>query len=746
MTRLTSDSRRRFLKRSGFLALGFTIPLLDVHPQQAASADKPRLPGDLQVNRTLSAWIRIQSEDQSVLLMVGKVELGQGILTAVVQVCADELDVEMARVKVVSGDTALVPNEGTTAGSFSMPNCATAVRQAAAEVRAILLDLAQVRLGQPSSGLSVRDGLVQTVSGATISYWDLLVGESLQREATGRVKTKPIGEHRLVGRSVHRLDLTPKILGQAMFVQELRPKGMVFGHIVRPPTYGARLIAADTAAITRMPGVIKVLRDGSFLGVIAIREGQAQAAALALQQTCQWQVPRELPGTEGMPDWLLKTKPDRIIETKKQVRSTPGQVTRTVEASYYRPYHMHASIGTSAALATLGADGVLTVQTHSQSVFETGEAIAKMLGMPLARVRMQHVQGSGCYGHNMADDAAADAALLAVAVPGTPVRLQYTREQEHLWEPYGSAMLIKTRAGLDAQGNVLDWDLTIWSTPHGTRPGGQPGNLLSARYLEKPFSIPKPQNGGAPNFAADRNGIALYDFPGHNVLTHFITEMPLRVSSTRGLGAYANVFAIESFMDELAHSVGADPVAYRLRFLKDERARDAIVRAAEKFGWSQWQKSPGRGRGIGFAKYKNIAGYCAVALEVEVNRQSGRIRVLRAVASADSGHIVNPDGVSNQIEGGLIQSLSWTLKEEVQMDDTQVLSQDWSSYPILTFSEVPPVEVVLIDRPGQPFLGTGEASQGPTGAALANAVFDATGVRFRRLPLTPDRVLQGLRA
>ena len=745
MTRLTSDSRRRFLKRSGFLALGFTIPLLDVHSQQTASADKPRLPGDLQVNRTLSAWIRIQSEDQSVLLMVGKVELGQGILTAVVQVCADELDVEMARVKVVSGDTALVPNEGTTAGSFSMPNCATAVRQAAAEVRAILLDLAQVRLGQPSSGLSVRDGLVQTVSGATTSYWDLLVGESLQREATGRVKTKPIGEHRLVGRSVHRLDLTPKILGQAMFVQELRPKGMVFGHIVRPPTYGARLIAADTAAITRMPGVIKVLRDGSFLGVIAIREGQAQAAALALQQTCQWQVPRELPGTEGMADWLLKTKPDRIIETKKQVRSTPGQVTRTVEASYYRPYHMHASIGTSAALATLGADGVLTVQTHSQSVFETGEAIAKMLGMPLARVRMQHVQGSGCYGHNMADDAAADAALLAVSVPGTPVRLQYTREQEHLWEPYGSAMLIKTRAGLDAQGNVLDWDLTIWSTPHGTRPGGQPGNLLSARYLEKPFSIPKPQNGGAPNFAADRNGIALYDFPGHNVLTHFITEMPLRVSSTRGLGAYANVFAIESFMDELAHSVGADPVAYRLRFLKDERARDAIVRAAEKFGWSQWQKSPGRGRGIGFAKYKNIAGYCAVALEVEVNRQSGRIRVLRAVASADSGHIVNPDGVSNQIEGGLIQSLSWTLKEEVQMDDTQVLSQDWSSYPILTFSEVPPVEVVLIDRPGQPFLGTGEASQGPTGAALANAVFDATGVRFRRLPLTPDRVLQGLR-
>jgi CO/xanthine dehydrogenase Mo-binding subunit len=236
----------------------------------------------------------------------------------------------------------------------------------------------------------------------------------------------------------------------------------------------------------------------------------------------------------------------------------------------------------------------------------------------------------------------------------------------------------------------------------------------------------------------------LYDFPGHNVTTNFITEMPLRVSSTRGLGAYANIFAIESFMDELAHATGVDPVAYRLRFLKDERARDAIVKAADQFGWSKWRKTPGRGRGIGFAKYKNIAGYCAVALEVEVNRQNGRIRVLRAVASTDCGQMVNPDGISNQIEGGLIQSLSWTLKEEVQMDNTRILSRDWNSYPILTFSEVPPVEVVLIDRPGQPFLGAGEASQGPTGAALANAVFDATGVRFRTLPLTPDRVLQAL--
>ena len=741
-------SRRQFLKSAGVLTLSFGIPLMDVHSQSAVAQDKPRLAGDLQIHRKLNAWIRIDSATQMVELRIGKVELGQGILTAVAQVCADELDVDFAKIKLISGDTALVPDEGVTAGSFSMPYCATAVQAASAEVRAILLGLAENKLNQPAAQLKVQNGVIRSGNGAQISYWELVIGESLNREATGLVKPKLISEHRYIGRSVPRPDIQAKVLGEAIFVQELRPKGMLFGQVVRPPNHSARLQSVNLSRVEKMPGVVKVVRNGSFLGVIAKREAQAQAAAQALQSNCEWQVPQNLPGTQEMQAWLLQTKPDVIIPTKKQTRANSASantpVARVVEAQYYRPYHMHGSIGTSAAMATLGADGVLTVQTHSQSVFQTGEAIAKMLGLPLDKVRMQHTQGSGCYGHNMADDAAADAALLAMQVPGQPVRLQYSREQEHAWEPYGSAMVMKTKASLDAQGNVLDWDYTLWSTPHGTRPSGQPGNLLSAAYLEKPFAMPKPVNGGGPNYAADRNAIALYDFPGHNVTTHFITEMPLRVSSTRGLGAYANIFAIESFIDELAHATGADPVDYRLRFLKDERARDVIVKAAEKFAWSQWRKTPGRGRGIGFAKYKNIAGYCAVALEVEVNRQNGRIRVLRAVASADCGHMVNPDGVSNQIEGGLIQSLSWTLKEEVQMDKTRVLSRDWNSYPILTFSEVPPVDIVLIDRPGQPFLGTGEASQGPTGAALANAVFDATGVRLRTLPLTPDRVLQAL--
>jgi len=734
-------SRRGFLKTTGYLSLAFAIPLENALSQ--AGATQPRLPGDLNNNRKLSAWLRINA-NQTVTLMVGKVELGQGILTAVTQVCADELDIDIARVQVISGDTALVPDEGVTAGSFSMPNCATAVQFASAEVRSILLGLAADKLKQPLTALSVRDGKISAQNDTHVTYWDLVVGAALDREATGLVKPKSAEQHRYIGQSVPRTDLPAKILGDAVFVQEHRPTGMLFGHLVRPPTYAAKLLSVNLSAAQKMPGVVKVVRDGSFLGVIAQREEQAVAAANTLNASAKWQVEKKLPTHEGIFDWLRQTKPNRIIETKVQPRTGGEAPAKTIEATYYRPYHMHASIGTSAAIATMGADGVMLIQTHSQSVFETSLAIAKMLGLEPSKVRCQHMQGAGCYGHNMADDAAADAALLAMAVPGKPVHFQYTREQEHKWEPYGSAMVIQTKAGVDANGHVLDWDLQIWSTPHGTRPSGEPGNLLSARYLEKPFTQPLPINGGPPNFAADRNGIALYDFAGHQVRTHFITDMPLRVSSTRGLGAYGNVFAIESFMDELALAANMDPLTYRLRFLKDERARDTLQKAADKFGWNSWKKTPNRGRGIGFARYKNIAGYCAVALEVEVNPRNGRIRVLRAVASADSGHIVNPDGVSNQIEGGLIQSLSWSLKEEVKFDDTQVLSTDWTSYPILTFSETPPVEVVLINRPGAPFLGTGEASQGPTSAALANAVFDATGVRFRRLPLTPERVKQGL--
>jgi nicotinate dehydrogenase subunit B len=742
MDNLLTLDRRRLLRGFGSLTLAFAVPL-NPAPAQAQATAKAKLPGDLDNNRMLSAWLRINA-DGTVTLMIGKVELGQGILTAVTQICADELDVDINRVKLVSGDTWLVPNEGTTAGSQSMPGCAPAVQHASAEVRQILLELAAARLGQPADSLKVSDGTITGARGTTATYWDLVAGKELEREATGKAPLKPVSEHRYIGKSVVRVDIPPKMTGEAIFVHEYRPEGIVHARVVRPPTYSARLTDVDTGAIEKMPGVLKVARSGSFLGVIAEREEQAIIAATELASAARWEVQNALPGHDGIFDRLLAAK-TQDKEILKKDRRGGGEPAKVIEATYQRPYHMHGSIGTSAAVATMVGD-TLTIQTHSQSVFETGEAIAKMLGMDTKKVRCQHMQGSGCYGHNMADDAAADAALLAVVLPGRPVRLVYSREQEHRWEPYGSAMVIKTKAAVDPQGNVLDWNLELWSTPHGTRPGGEPGNLLAARYLEKPFKQPMPRNGGPPAYAADRNAIALYDFPGQRVVTHFITEMPLRVSSTRSLGAYANVFAIESFIDELAKGAGADPLEYRLRFLKDSRARDVLVKAAETFGWGKFEKKAGRGCGIAFAQYKNYAAYCAVAMEVEVNRGSGQVRVVRVASASDAGHMVSPDGIANQIEGGVIQSLSWSLKEEVKFDNTRVLSEDWASYPILTFSEVPPVEVALIDRPGQPYLGTGEASQGPTSAALANAVFDATGVRFRRLPFTPDRVKAGLGA
>ena len=739
----TTLSRRGLLKAGGFIALGFSLAGPEVFAQQAGNA---ALLGDLRQSPRISSWLRINA-DRSVTLLVGKVELGQGILTAVVQLCADELDVDIGRITVLSGDTALVPNEGTTAGSFSMPNCGTAVRQVSAEARALLVGLAAQKLGVDAGGLKVADGVVTAPDGRSTTYWDLVTGRELEVEATGKAPMKVAGERRYIGRDVPRLDIPSKVVGAPIFVQDHRPAGMVHGRAVRPPSARARLVSLDAAAVEAMPGVIKVVRDGSFIGVVAKREEQALAAASRLSQAAKWETKGGGPTSETIYDWLL-TAPAKDIPIKDQKRTDGKTVAASLERVYRRPYQMHGSIGPSAAVATFAADGgAVTIQTHSQSVFETSEAIRKMLGLPAGKVRCQHMQGSGCYGHNGADDVAADAALLARAVPGTPVRVQWSRRDEHRYEPYGSAMVMKAKADLDADGNVLDWTFDLWSSSHGVRPSGNPGNLLAAHYLEKPFAQPAPVNGGAPNYSADRNAIALYEFPGHKVTTHFIAEMPVRSSSTRGLGAYANIFAIESFIDELAAMAKADPVEYRLRFLKDQRARDVVTKAAERFGWASYQRKEGHGRGFAFARYKNLAAYTAIAMEVRVDRSTGEIRVLRAVAANDSGEIVSPDGVANQIEGGLIQSLSWTLKEGVRFDaEGAVSSGDWESYPILTFEEVPAIEVVHVNRPGAPFLGTGEASQGPAGAALANAVADACGARLRDLPFTPSRVMAGLKA
>ena len=420
----------------------------------------------------------------------------------------------------------------------------------------------------------------------------------------------------------------------------------------------------------------------------------------------------------------------------------PGAAeAKTLKATFTRPYLLHGSIGPSCAVAQWADDG-LTVWTHTQGVGPLRSAIAELVGLPTEKVRCIHVEGSGCYGHNGADDVAADAALAAKSAGGRPVRLQWMREQEHGCEPMGPAMAIDLEASLDAAGKISRWRCDIWSNEHNSRPT-QAGALLAGREVDPPFPPQTPKPIPMPEGGAARNSNPIYALPDAVGTFHFIEDAPYRVSALRSLGAHLNVFAIETFMDELAGAARQDPVAFRLAHLQDSRAREVVTRAADAFGW------PGGGKssGFGFARYKNLGAYCAVAMEVAVDAETGAVRVIRAVAAVDSGETINPDGVRNQVEGAIVQSLSWTTQEATALGAQGRESFDWSAYPILRFGALPDrVDVHVIDRPGLPFLGTGEAGQGPAAAALANAVAAATGVRLRNLPLSPEAVRASLRA
>jgi CO/xanthine dehydrogenase Mo-binding subunit len=546
----------------------------------------------------------------------------------------------------------------------------------------------------------------------------------------------------IVGKSIPRVDIPGKLTAAPSFIHDMRPTAMLHARVVRPPSPAAKLVRIDTAAVETLPGVKKVIVDGRFLAVVADREFRAIKAMEALAAAAEWNESPSLPRKSEI-FGVLKSLPKRVY-TIRDERSGTGAVAKTLQAEFSRPYQMHASIGPSCALAQY-SDGKMTVWSHAQGMFPLRQAVAELLGLPEDKVRCIHVEGAGCYGHNGADDAAADAALIAFAMPGAPIRLQWMREQEHAWEPYGPAMAMSVMAELDGEGRIASWNYNVWTNTHSTRPGGA-GSTLGGQLKAEAFPIPAPQIIPQPAGGGDRNIIPLYKIPNVHLDHNFIAEMPLRVSALRGLGAYANVFAIESFMDDLALAAGVDPVAFRLKHLEDPRARDVITLAAEKFGWQAGTKPPsGRGRGFAFAKYKNIAAYCAIVIELEVERETGRVRLLRAVAASDSGQAVNPDGIRNQIGGGIVQAASWTLHEQVDFDTTRILSRDWSRYPILRFPELfETVDVHVIDRPGAPFLGTGEASQGPTGAAIANALFSATGVRIRDLPLNAARIKQAI--
>lgn len=736
---VASPSRRRLLAAGGSLTLAFAIG--SVRPawtQDETPLNKGKMPGSLEKEPWLDAWIRIDA-DNRVTVFTGKAELGQGIKTALLQVAAEELLLAPGRIQLVTADTARTPNEGYTAGSHSMQDSGTALRHAAAQVHGILAGMAARRFGVDAAALTARDGVFQAADGRLLTYGELLAGQQLHVQADPAIKPRDPASHTVAGKTLARVDIPGKVTGGVAYVQDMRLPGMVHGRVVRPPGPGARLVDVDATSVARLPGVLKVVRDGRFLAVIADGEYRAVKAAAALSRAARWEIRPTLPANPDPAAVVraLPTQPTPILD-----RGTPGSAGRTLSASYTKPFQLHGSIGTSCAVAQLVKDQY-TVWTHSQGVYPLREALAELLGADKAAIRCIHTEGAGCYGHNAADDVAADAALLARAWPGRPVRVQWMREDEHGWEPFGPAMLTRVSATLDSGGRIADWQYDVWSPPHNTRPG-KAGNLLAATHLDKPFVPDTPKPSPQPEGSGDRNAIPLYAIPNARVVHQFQPGAPLRTSALRSLGAYCNVFSIESFMDELAHAAGVDPVAFRLRHLDDPRAVDVVHAASKRFGWDAYRKTPRRGRGFAFARYKNLAAYCAVALEVEVARETGMVRVTRAVAAVDCGEVVNPDGVRNQIEGGIIQSTSWTLLERVRFDQEKVLTRDWAGYPILRFNQVPEtLEVELIDRPGQPFLGTGEASQGPTGAAIANAVFDACGLRLRDLPLDRARLRAG---
>jgi nicotinate dehydrogenase subunit B len=729
-------TRRRFLGNAAALTVGFTLaPLL-----RGLAQTTPALPGSLQKNRMLDGWLRI-NPDGTVTAFTGKVEIGQGIVTALAQIVADELDVDLARIEMISGDTSRTPDEGVTSGSRSIEESGTALRFACAEARSVLLDTAATKLGAPASSLRVEDGVVLAPGGARVGYGDLTAEASLKREATAKVKPKPPSEHRFIGKSVPRHDIPAKVTGGAAYVHDMRLPDMLFGRVVRPPSPRARLLSVDERAVKKMPGVIAVARDGSFLAVAAEREEQAITAAAVLRKSAKWQQPATLPPTgRKLFDYLRRLPSQDSVVSDKSDPSAPPAV-KTLEATFTRPFQAHAAIGPSCAVAQW-KDGKLHVWSHTQGVFPLRGELAKALKIPVSDITVTHREGSGCYGHNGADDVALDAALCARAAGSRPVKLQWMRDDEFRWEPYGSAMTISLSAGLDAQGRIVEFHDEVWSHSHSTRPGESDGtNLLAAWYLKEPQRAGTPRNIPQPAGGGDRNAIPLYTFPRQRVVNHFLPEMPVRVSALRTLGAYANVFALESFMDELATAANADPVEFRLRHLTDPRAKAVIEAVASKAGWRAKETGDGRrGRGIGFAKYKNLAAYVAVIAEVEVDRATGAIKVPRAFGAADAGLIVNPDGLANQIEGGIIQSTSWTLREAISYDSTRVLTRSWADYPILRMTEVPAVDVTLINRPEERSVGAGESSQGPAVAAIANAVANAIGRRIRDLPLTPDRV------
>lgn len=702
-----------------------------------APSPTPVLPGSLKTNPRLDQWLRI-SADGFVELSPGKVEIGQGILTALTQIAADELDVVPARIRLLAANTAISPNEGVTSGSLSIQDSGSAIRHVCAEARAIYLTQASERLGVSPGDLVIEDGAIRGPNNLATSYWELADDGLLAREATPGIKAKAPQARRVAGVSLPRLDIPAKVFGAPRFIQDVFQQGVLHGRILRPDGPGAELATFDDTKALAMTGVRAVVRDGRFIGVVAEQETLALAALAQLRRDCTWRAGPTLPDEHDLKHWLTEGSLETTVVNEKAAGARAAPLTR-LALEFTRPFTAHASIGTVTAVAQWEGDA-LRVWTHSQGVYNLRADLALVFAMPEGKIIVEHAEGAGCYGHNGADDVALDAALLARACPGEKVRVVWSREEELAWAPFSPAMLVRIEAETDDSGAIVNWRHDLWSNGHATRPGrGKTPTLLAGHHLENAFPMPAAGNMPlATGGGADRNAVPGYAFPAQRITNHRLLNMPVRTSALRSLGAAANVFAIESMMDELAGAAGEDPIAYRLRHLEDARARAVLEATARRANWGGRTRREGRGFGAGYAKYKNLGAWCAVIAEIEADED---IRVTRLTIGVDAGEVINPDGLINQIEGGAIQATSWALKEAVRFDRTRITSDTWESYPILRFSDVPAVDVEIVSRPGERALGAGECSQGPTIGAIANAIRDALGVRVCDLPLTYDRIV-----
>jgi nicotinate dehydrogenase subunit B len=671
----------------------------------------------------------------------GKVDLGTGLRIALRQLVAEELGIGVDAIMLVEGDTALTPDQGPTSGSTGIAQGGMQIRRAAATARQALLRLAAERLHGAVAELELGNGEVRNRRGATIDIAALIEDRSLRLKVDPDAPLRAPAEHRVIGKKLPRPDIPAKVSGRHLFVHDLTVPGLWHGRVVRPPAVGARLVAVDERSIAGLRGV-RIVRIRDFIGVVADDEWTVVRAARRLK--LEWTEAAELPEQAQLFDAVR-----RAPAAQNEVTVSTGDAVdalfkadKVFTATYRWPMQSHASLGPSCAVADVKADGA-TIWTASQATHRFRPAFARFLGLPVERVRLVYLDGSGCYGMNGHEDAAADAALLSQAV-GRPVRVQWRREDEHGWDPKGPPQLLDVAGALDAQGRMVAWRTEQW-LPAATK--GLPNIPLLA-----PAAAGREQTPGLAAGLIEQNADPCYAVPNVEVRVHWLTETPLRPSNIRAPGKIANTFAVEGFVDELAAASGADPLAFRLAQLGDPRGIEVLTRAAKMLGWTA-RPSPnpasggddvGEGRGIAYVHYKHRENYVAVGIEVAVDRRSGAIRVKRVVCAHDCGLVINPDTLANQLEGNIVQTLSRTLHEEVTFDRSCVTSVDWKSYPILTFPELPRIDLDIVDRPELPPFGAGEAASAPVPAALANAVFDAIGVRLRTVPMTPARVREAL--